>query len=70
MLGKIKEGSFSILMDKPKYETIAKQVDFSKAIKSQEKDKAIREYIQNNYKISNLFSQIEKEFLEFAFGLK
>ena len=70
LLGKIKKGSFSILMDKPKYETIAKQVDFSKAIKSQEKDIAIREYIQNNYKISNLFSPTEKEFLEFAFGLK
>ena len=70
LLGKIKEGSFSILMDKPKYETITKQVDFSKAIKSQEKDKAIRGYIEDNYKTSNLFSPIEKEFLEFAFGLK
>ena len=70
LLGKIKEGSFSILMDKPKYETIAKQVDFSKAIKSQEKDKAIRGYIQDNYKTSNLFSPNEKEFLEFVFGLK
>lgn len=68
--GKIKEGSFSILMDKPKYETIVKQVDFSKAIKSQEKDKAIRDYIQDNYKTSNLFSPNEKEFLEFVFGLK
>lgn len=70
LLGKIKEGSFSILMDKTKYETIVKQVDFSKAFKSQEKDKAIREYIQDNYKKSNLFSSIEREFLEFAFGLK
>lgn len=70
LLGKIKEGSFSILMDKSKYETIVKQVDFSKAVKSKEKDKAIRKYIQDNYKKSNLFSTIEKEFLEFAFGLK
>ena len=69
LLGKIKEGSFSILMDKSKYETIVKQVDFSKAVKSQEKDKAIREYIKENYKTSNLFSPIEKEFLEFAFTL-
>lgn len=69
LLGKIKEGSFSILMDKSKYETIVKQVDFSKAVKSQEKDKAIRKHIQDNYKTSNLFSPIEKEFLEFAFGL-
>ena len=69
LLGKIKEGSFSILMDKSKYETIVKQVDFSKAVKSQEKDKAIRKYIQDNYKKSNSFSPIEKEFLEFAFGL-
>lgn len=70
LLGKIKEGSFSILMDKSKYETIVKQVDFSKAVKSNEKDKAIRKYIQDNYKKSNLFSTIEKEFLEFAFSLK
>lgn len=70
LLGKIKEGSFSILMDKSKYEIIAKQVDFSKAVKSQEKDKAIREYIQDNYKKSNLFSPIEQEFLKFAFELK
>ncbi|WP_300978480.1 hypothetical protein [Flavobacterium sp.] len=69
LLGKIKEGSFSILMDKSKYETIVKQVDFSKAVKSQEKDKAIRKYIQDNYKTSDLFSSIEKEFLEFAFTL-
>lgn len=69
LLGKIKEGSFSILMDKSKYETIVKHVDFSKAVKSQEKDKAIRKYIQDNYKTSNLFSSIEKEFLEFAFTL-
>lgn len=70
LLGKIKEGSFSIIMDKSKYETIVKQVDFSRALKSQEKDKAIRDYIEDNYKTSNLFSSIEKEFLEFAFGLK
>lgn len=69
LLGKIKEGSFSILMDKSKYETIVKQVDFSNAVKSQEKDKAIRKHIQDNYKTSNLFSSIEKEFLEFAFTL-
>ncbi len=69
LLGKIKEGSFSILMDKSKYETIVKQVDFSKAVKSQEKDKSIRKYIQNNYKTSNSFSPNEKEFLEFAFTL-
>lgn len=69
LLGKIKEGSFSILMDKSKYETIVKQVDFSKSVKSQEKDKAIRRYIQDNYKKSNSFSPIEKEFLEFAFTL-
>lgn len=70
LLGKIKEGSFSILMDKSKYETIVKQVDFSKAVKSKEKDKAIRNFIQDNYKKSNLFSSNEKEFLEFAFSLK
>jgi hypothetical protein len=70
LLGKIKEGSFSILMDKSKYETIVNKVDFSKAAKSHDKDKAIRENIKYNYKTSNLFSKIEKEFLEFAFELK
>ena len=69
LLGKIKEGSFSILMDKSKYETIVKQVDFSKAVKSQDKDRAIREYVKGNYNTIDLFGSIEKEFLEFAFTL-
>jgi hypothetical protein len=69
LLGKIKDGSFSILMDKSKYETIVKQVDFSKAVKSPEKDKAIRKYLQGNYKTSNFFSSVEKEFLEFTFKI-
>jgi hypothetical protein len=77
LLGKIKEGSFSILMDKSKYETIAKQVDFSKAVRkknklasSQAKDNVIREHIESIYKSGELFIPIEIEFLDFAFGLK
>lgn len=77
LLGKIKEGSFSILMDKSKYETIAKQVDFSKAVRkkdkqatSQAKDNVIRKHIESFYKSEELFSKMEIEFLEFAFGLK
>jgi hypothetical protein len=77
LLGKIKQGSFSILMDKSKYETIAKQVDFSKAVRkngkqpsSQAKDNVIRKHIENVYKSGELFSSKEIDFLEFAFGLK
>lgn len=77
LLGKIKEGSFSILMDKSKYKTIVKQVDFSKAVRkkdksatSKAKDNVIREHIENVYISSKLFSPLEIEFLEFAFGLK
>jgi hypothetical protein len=77
LLGKIKEGGFSILMDKSKYETIVNQVDFSKAVKkkdkpatSQAKDNVIREHIKSVYKLGELFSPTESEFLDFAFGLK
>ena len=69
LLGKIKEGSFSVLMDKSKYETIVKQVDFSKTKSSQDKDKAIREFIEHNYKSSYSLSSIEIKFLKFAFEL-
>ena len=77
LLGKIKKGSFSILMDKSKYETIVKPVNFSKTETkrgkqptSQEKDNEIRNEIKKTYKTSKLFSKDENEFLEFAFGLK
>jgi hypothetical protein len=69
LLGKIKEGSFSILMDKSKYQTIVKQVDFSKGVKSKEKDTAIRDFIKINYNTTDLFSPKEKEFLQFSFSL-
>ncbi len=70
LLGKIKSGSFSILMDKIKYKSITENITFHKDDKTKDKDERIRKYIEANYKTSNIFSQNEKEFLEFAFGLK
>ena len=70
LLGKIKSGSFSILMDKIKYKSITENTTFHKDDKTKDKDERIRKYIEANYKTSNIFSQDEKEFLEFAFGLK
>lgn len=68
LLGKITEGSFSILMDKSKYEAIVGQLKFNKET-SQQKDNAIREYIKKAYEKSDSFSEIEKKFLRFAFNL-
>ena len=69
LLGKIKSGSFSILMDKIKYKSITENITFHKDDKTKDKDERIRKYIEANYKTSNIFSQDEKEFLEFAFSL-
>lgn len=69
LLGKIKNGSFSILMNIDKYKKITKNVDFGKHDNSKQKDNKIRLYIERNYKISDIFSSDEKEFLEYAFTI-
>jgi hypothetical protein len=69
LLGKIKSGSFSILMDKEKYRTITENIVFHKKDTTKEKDNRIRKHIAEIYKTSDIFSKDEKEFLEFAFSL-
>lgn len=80
LLGKLKKGSFSIIMDIDKYleitsiEEIKCQFDLvnssNKKNKSVLKDGIIRNYIGKNYKQSNLFNKEEIEIFDFVFGLK
>lgn len=66
LLGKLTEGSFSILMSKEKYEALVNQIKFPENLKSNEIDTKIRNFIVKHYK--NLdFSENEKKFFEFAF---
>lgn len=67
LLGKIKSGSFSILMDMNKYKSITKNINFFEKDSTKDKDNRIRKFIEANYKTSDIFSKNEKEFLEFAF---
>jgi len=79
LLGKLKKGSFSILMDIEQYKNITsikeivrefEKINSSKSkAKSALKDKAIRKYIAKNYKESKLFNNDEKTFFEFAFEI-
>lgn len=79
LLGKLKNGSFSILMDMDKYKSITSIKEISQNFdlinnsnsrnKSTLKDNAIRTYIANNYKKSILFNNNEKAIFEFAFSL-
>ena len=69
LLGKIKSGSFSILMDKDKYRNITENIVVHKKDTTKEKDNRIRKHIAEIYKTSDIFSKDEKEFLEFAFRL-
>lgn len=69
LVGKIRSGSFSILMDINKYKTITENINFHNKDTSIQKDERIRDYIKANYNSLSIFNNDEKEFLEFAFGL-
>ncbi len=71
LLGKLSKGSFAILMTKEKYESLV--VDLSvqlQNIKSKQKDNLIRQHIKEIYPTSDLFSDNQKTFFDFAFSLK
>lgn len=79
LLGKLKKGSFSILMNIEQYKRITSIKEIVKGFekinegnnknKSSLKDKVIRQYIKNYYNKSELFNVEEKHFFEFAFDL-
>lgn len=70
LVGKIRSGSFSILMDINKYKTITENIPFLTNDSSKEKDDKIRKYIEKTYKTSDIFDINEKDFLDFTFNLK
>ena len=71
LIGKLSKGSFSILMNKSKYESLIKDLSVKlKSVKSKQKDNLIRQHIKEIYQTSNLFSDNQKTFFEFVFSLK
>jgi len=56
LTGKLLRGSFSILMNKEKYEKLTADLNFPKKCKSKEVDNLIRDYIKKNFKNSSIFS--------------
>ncbi|NQX84681.1 MAG: hypothetical protein HRT67_01955 [Flavobacteriaceae bacterium] len=71
LLGKLSKGSFSILMNKSKYESLIKGLSVKlKSVKSKQKDNLIRQHIEGIYQTSDLFSDNQKTFFEFVFRLK
>ncbi|MEB8328323.1 hypothetical protein OO009_03070 [Flavobacteriaceae bacterium KMM 6897] len=69
LIGKISKGSFSILMNKEKYQSITKRVNFTGKESSKDVDLKIREFIKNSYQSLEIFTADEKHFLEFVFSL-
>ncbi|WP_339895396.1 hypothetical protein [uncultured Algibacter sp.] len=71
LLGKLSKGSFAILMNKDKYESLIKNLSVKlKSVKSKQKDNLIRKHIKEIYQTSDLFSDNQKTFFEFVFSLK
>ncbi|KAB1155308.1 hypothetical protein F7018_12605 [Tenacibaculum aiptasiae] len=80
LLGKLKKGSFSILMDIDKYQKITSiekiQSQFNSIKngnsknKSRLKDNVIRDYIAQNYNDVDFFNSDEISFFDFVFNLK
>lgn len=71
LIGKLSKGSFSILMNKSKYESLIKDLSVQlKNVKSKQKDNLIRQHIKEIYQNSDLFSENQKTFFEFVFSLK
>lgn len=71
LIGKLSKGSFSILMNKSKYESLIKDLSVKlKSVKSKQKDNLIRQHIKEIYQTSDLFSDNQKTFFKFVFSLK
>ncbi|MFI1743248.1 hypothetical protein [Thalassobellus sediminis] len=71
LLGKLSKGSFAILMNKDKYESLIKDLSVKlKSVKSKQKDNLIRQHIKEIYQTSDLFTNNQKTFFEFVFSLK
>ncbi len=68
LMGKINEGSFSILMNKEKYETLVSPLHIPEKTKSKTIDDIIRAYIRKNYRTLD-FTDEEKVFFEFVFKM-
>lgn len=71
LIGKLSKGSFSILMNKSKYESLIKDLSVKlKSVNSKQKDNLIRQHIKEIYQTSDLFTDNQKTFFEFVFSLK
>ena len=67
LFGKLKEGSFSLILNKDKYKKLVEQINITDKMNSKETDEIIRKYIIDNINskfIENLFSKNSLEFIK------
>ena len=70
LMGKIKRGSFSLILNKNKYLELVNPIEFEEELKSKEIDKKIREHIKQNIdeeRIKNIFSLDAIHFMIFCY---
>ena len=71
LIGKLVEGSLSLILNKERYLLLLKKVKIQKGTKSRDSDLITREYIQMNIDTMNdIFSEKEIKFLKYTFALK
>lgn len=65
LYGKIREGTFSLILKKQEYLNLVGEISFSEKVKSREADKTIREYIKNPRNKNKLNSLLGKRMIDF-----
>ena len=73
LFGKLKEGSFSLILNKNKYLELVNQINFPHGLKSNKVDEVIRNYIIENINsknLNNIFSERTLEFIKFCLSIE
>ncbi len=73
LFGKLKKGSFSLILNKKNYLKLVSQIHFDNNLKSAQVDEALRKYIIeniNSMNLKNIFKTRILEFIRFYFGIE
>lgn len=72
LFGKLKEGSFSLILNKNYYLKLVRQINFKNKLKSNQVDEVIRKYIIeniNSIELKNIFNDRILEFIKFCLNI-
>ena len=70
LVGKLTEGSLSLILNKPRYLKLIDKINISKGTSSKEVDTLTREYIKQNIdNLNDLFNNNEIKFLKYTYDL-